>query len=334
LECNRGIAVDAMSGDNGPSVVVPAVLRAIKEYPEVELILVGDRQQLRKLLMDPLPQRLSVVHAGSVVQMHDKPSHVLRRGQNSSMSVALGLVKEDRAKACVSAGNTGALMVLGRSILRTHPGIERPAIVKLIPSLDHRCYILDLGANVDCRAEHLVQFAIMGSVLVNALDGIKEPRVALLNVGEEEIKGNEQVRLASRMLSEAGQVNYTGYVEGGALYRATSDVIVCDGFVGNIALKASEGVADMIAGKIKQCFSASLYGRFVSLLAMPMLNKISTLLDPPLHNGASLIGLQGTVVKSHGDADARGFFSAIEQAIFETDNQVPEKISRRLDELL
>jgi glycerol-3-phosphate acyltransferase PlsX len=334
LECEIIVAIDTMSGDKGPSVVVPAALRIVEDFPLVSLFLVGDQQQLTALLGYQTPPRITIIHAPAVVRMGDKPSRALRKKQDSSMAVALNLVKERRAQACVSAGNTGALMLLSRSILRTHSGVDRPAIVKLIPSLINRCYVLDLGANVDCSAEHLIQFALMGSALVQALEAKAQPRVALLNVGEEEIKGNEQVRLASRMLAESGLVNYVGYVEGGDIFKAVADVVVCDGFVGNVALKSGEGVVEMIVSMVKQAFSQNLYAKLVGWLAQPFLKKIRLILDPPRYNGASLIGLQATVIKSHGNADTRGFYSAIEQAIFEADKRVPEMINSRLDELI
>ena len=249
------------------------------------------------------------------------------------MAVALQLVKEGRAQACVSAGNTGALMLLSRSILRTHPGVDRPAIVKLIPSLTNRCYVLDLGANVDCSAEHLCQFAMMGSALVEALEGKALPRVALLNVGEEDIKGNEQVRLASRMLAESDLVNYVGYIEGGDIFKTIADVVVCDGFVGNVALKSGEGVVEMVVGLVQHSFQYNWYSRLVGFLALPVIQRVKKVLAPSRHNGASLIGLQATVIKSHGNADERGFRSAIEQAISEAKRGVPEMINARLDEI-
>lgn len=348
MDAETVVALDAMGGDKGPSIVISAALRILDNYPHVKLILVGQASKLHALLdqkpvaskwlgkkedkkEEDLP-KLTIVHAESVVAMGDKPSQVLRRKQDSSMSIALELLQNGKAQACVSAGNTGALMLLGRSIVSTHPCVDRPAIVKLIPSLSHRCYVLDLGANVDCRAQHLVQFAMMGSVLSKSLDGKKEPRVALLNVGEEEAKGSEQVRLASRLLTECDGVNYIGYVEGSDLYKAVADVIVCDGFVGNVALKSGEGLVEMILDLAGETFSKGCYARLVKLMARPLIGRLGTILDLPRHNGASLIGLRGTVVKSHGNADARAFYSAIEQAIFEAENDVPAKINQHLDQ--
>lgn len=249
------------------------------------------------------------------------------------MAVALRLVRDGEADACVSAGNTGALMMMGRSILKTYPGIERPAIVKLIPSLHSRSYVLDLGANVDTSAEHLFQFALMGSLMAAAIEGKSAPRVALLNVGEEEVKGSEQVRLAAHMLAECEILNYIGYVEGNDLFQDVADVIVCDGFVGNIALKTGEGVAQMVMEVIEQSFRTSLWGRLLGIVARPYVNAILRQIDPRRHNGASLLGLQGVVVKSHGNAGERAFRAALRQAAAEVRMRVPQKINARLDEL-
>ena len=247
------IAVDVMGGDFGPRVTVPATLQALKRHPQMSAILVGHSEaitpHLKKLTSD-IACRVEVDHADDTISMSAKPSQTLRNGQNSSMYKALQLVSEGKAKACVSAGNTGALMVLGRYILRTLPGVDRPAFVSAVPSISGHCHMLDLGANVDCSAEHLLQFAIMGSVMVRAVDRISEPKVGLLNIGQEEVKGNEQVKLASRLIEEHGSLNYIGYLEGDDLYSGKADVVVCDGFVGNIALKSSEGLARLDQSKV------------------------------------------------------------------------------------
>ena len=334
MEGSITVAIDAMSGDHGPSIVVPAALRIIEDNHLVSLILVGNESQLTALIGNQTSPRLTIAHAPTIVGMDDRPSYALRKKQDSSMAIALSLVKAGRAHACVSAGNTGALMLLSRSILRTHSGVDRPAIVKRIPSLTNSCYVLDLGANVDCSAEHLTQFAMMGSALVEALEAKSEPKVALLNVGEEDIKGNEQVRLASRMLAECELINYIGSVEGGDIFKPVADVVVCDGFVGNVALKSGEGVLEMILSTVKKAFSESWYGKFVGMLAIPVVKKLRVVLDSSSHNGASFIGLRATVVKSHGNALERGFYSAIQQAVFEAQKGVPELINARLDELI
>jgi len=282
------IAIDAMSGDDGLDIVVPAALAYLQKKSQVSLlssdnaaeanktfniILVGDQNKLEVLLLGQnnsdsssntsplleLPSNLSIVHADSVVEMDDRPSLVLRQKRDSSMAVALQLVKDGKADACVSAGNTGALMILGRAILGTYPGIDRPAITKMFPSQGGGTFVLDLGANVDSSAEHLLQFAIMGQLLAKIIKGIETPKVALLNVGGESIKGNEQVRLAASLIEESELVNYVGFAEGGDIFRSKADVIVCDGFVGNVALKSAEGAAQILLKEIKDFFKDTWY---------------------------------------------------------------------------
>lgn len=328
------IAIDAMSGDRGPAVAVSAALDAVRENEALSIILVGQQSELEAFLVEPLHPRVRIVEAVEVVRMNERPSHALRHKQHSSMAVALRLVKDGEAQGCVSAGNTGALMAFGRSLLRMYPGIERPAIVKQIPSLRGRCHVLDLGANVDASAENLYQFALMGSLMAAAINDLQEPRVALLNVGEEEIKGNEQVRLASHMLAQCESLNYIGYVEGSDLFRDVADVVVCDGFVGNIALKTGEGVATMLMELLDQAFSKTLYGRFIGWLARPTISRLLKTIDPSRHNGASLLGLQGVVIKSHGNASERAMLAAIRQAYREIQLEVPRRINEQLDELM
>lgn len=327
------LAIDAMSGDRGPEVAVAAALEAVAENEALTLILVGDQTRLKALLHSGHP-RIRIQPAADVVRMNERPSHALRHKQNASMAVALRLVRDGEAQGCVSAGNTGALMAFGRSILKMYPGIERPAITKLIPSLRGRCHVLDLGANVDATAENLYQFALMGSLMAAAVSGIAEPRVALLNVGEEEIKGNEQVRLASHMLAQCETLNYIGYVEGSDLFRDVADVVVCDGFVGNVALKTGEGVAGLLIELMEKSFQRTLYSRFVGLLARPIIGRLLAEMDPSRHNGASLLGLQGVVIKSHGNANELAMKSAIRQAVREVELEVPRRINDRLDDLL
>lgn len=326
------LAVDTMSGDQGPAVCVSATYTAVAENPSVSAVLVGRAATLEMLLASPHP-RIRIEDAPDVVLMDERPAHALRQKKASSMAVALRLVRDGDADACVSAGNTGALMMMGRSILKTYPGIERPAIVKLIPSLRSRCYVLDLGANVDTSAEHLFQFALMGSLMAAAIDGKMAPRVALLNVGEEEIKGSEQVRLAAHMLAECEALNYIGYVEGNDLFQDVADVVVCDGFVGNIALKTGEGVALLMMELIEHGFRRSRWARFMRFMARPIVDNLLRQIDPGRLNGASLLGLQGVVVKSHGNADERAFRAALRQAAAEVRMRVPQKINARLDEL-
>jgi glycerol-3-phosphate acyltransferase PlsX len=265
--------------------------------------------------------------------MDDKPAAALRGKPDSSMRVALELLRDGKVQACVSAGNTGALMALSRHVLKTLPGIDRPAMVAAIPTQKGYCQLLDLGANVDCSAEHLLQFAVMGSVAAEAL-GVARPRVALLNIGTEDIKGNQQVKLAATLLQGARGLNYVGFVEGDGLYRGEADVVVCDGFVGNILLKSSEGLATMIATRIEALFKRNVASRLVGALALPLMRRLQADLAPARHNGASFLGLQGIVVKSHGSAGVEGFQSAIARAVIEIQENLPQRLHGRLEDLL
>lgn len=325
-----------MGGDHGPSVVIPAVLRALKLYPKTHFILVGDKDVISSLLNEHHVQddeRLKIHHASQQVTMGESPAIALRTKKDSSMRVALNLVKNGSAAACVSAGNTGALMATARFVLKTIPGIERPAIVSALPTMKGHTYVLDLGANVDSSAEHLVQFAVMGSVLAELVDGKKNPTIGLLNIGSEEIKGNERVKEAARLLIET-DLNYYGFVEGDGLYRGDVDVVVCDGFVGNVALKASEGVIHMIRHFLRQSFGRNIFTKLAGLIASPVLKHFRDELDPRAYNGANLIGLQGIVIKSHGGTDEIGFANAIKIAIIEAEQDIPKHISRHLEMLL
>jgi glycerol-3-phosphate acyltransferase PlsX len=326
------IALDAMGGDAGSSVVVPAAVAAIKNNPGINITLVGDETELTAALAvagSETNSRLKIQHASQRVEMDDLPSNALRNKKNSSMRVALNLVKEGHANACVSAGNTGALMATSRFVLKMLPGIDRPAICTALPSVTSHTLMLDLGANVDCDAEHLLQFAIMGSVLAEAVDGTKNPRVGLLNIGEEEMKGNEQVKEAAHLLS-GSMLNYAGYAEGDDIYKGGFDIIVCDGFVGNVSLKTSEGVAKMISAFLKQEFKRNIFTRLAGLVALPVLKALRKRIDPRVYNGASLLGLRGIVIKSHGGADAFAFENAIKVAILEVREDVPQRITAQL----
>ena len=327
------IALDAMGGDSGSAVVVPAAIEAITQHTDASIILVGDETELTKALKTAgagkHSSRLTIHHASQQVEMDELPSNALRGKKDSSMRVALNLVKDGTADACVSAGNTGALMATSRFVLKMLPGIDRPAICTSLPSIKSHTWMLDLGANVDCNAEHLFQFALMGSVLAEAVDGNSQPRIGLLNIGEEEIKGNEQVKEAAKLLSE-NIPNYAGYAEGDDIYKGGFDVIVCDGFVGNVSLKTSEGVAKMIAAFIKQEFSKNILTRLAALVAMPVLKAFRSRIDPRSYNGASLLGLRGIVIKSHGSADAYAFANAIKVAILEVREDVPQRITAQL----
>nr|WP_320135043.1 phosphate acyltransferase PlsX [uncultured Amphritea sp.] len=333
------IAVDAMGGDFGPRVVIPASVDALKRHPYLTLQVIGQQdilipllnQALAKCSDKTLSSRISVINAEKVIACDERPSYALRKRRDTSMYRAIVQVAEGQAQACVSAGNTGALMALGRFTLKMLPGIDRPAIITAIPSVDGVSYMLDLGANVDCSAEHLLQFAIMGSVMTSAVEGIAAPRVGLLNVGAEEIKGNEQVKLASRLIREHGGLNYHGFIEGGDIFTGKVDVVVCDGFVGNIALKSSEGVARLIGQQLKRSFSRSWRRKLMAWLAKPVLEEIRAHIDPARRNGASLLGLQGIVVKSHGSANRECFGYAIDQAVAEVIMDVPGSINRQLE---
>ena len=330
------IALDAMGGDHGPSIVVPAALSALRENSDLRLILVGRSEVLEAELKQhggAVSEQLTIHHASEVVGMGDLPSVALRNRKDSSMRVAINLVKSGEADACVSAGNTGALMATARFVLKMLPGVDRPAIITALPTVTGHTHVLDLGANVDSSAENLFEFAVMGSVLVSAIDGIERPTVGLLNIGEEEIKGNERVKEAARLLA-ASDLNYVGYVEGDGIYLGGADVIVCDGFVGNVALKSSEGVAKMITRFMRQGFQRNLVTRLAGLVALPVLRTLRDRIDPRKYNGASLVGLQGIVIKSHGGADSIAFANAIRVAVVETRNQVPQRINKQLEVLL
>ena len=326
-----------MGGDRGPAVTVPASLSALKEHPDLRLILVGDQPTLLRELAQrggAVGQRLTVRHASQQVAMHELPSQALRTKKDSSMRVAINLVKEGAAAACVSAGNTGALMATARYVLKTLPGVERPAIICALPTMRGHTHMLDLGANVDSTPEHLFQFAVMGSVLTSAVNNIERPTVGLLNIGEEEIKGNEGVKEAARLFAESGIINYAGFVEGDDIYKGTVDVVVCDGFVGNVALKTSEGVARMITHFLREEFTRTPLTKLIALLAKPVLRGFRHRIDPRRYNGASLIGLQGIVVKSHGSADEVAFANAIKEAVIEVQKNVPQRIGSQLETLL
>ena len=330
------IALDAMGGDHGPTEIIPAALHVLKKHSKLHLVLVGQEEGLLKILAEnnAIPnERISIQHASEMVEMHESPSRALRRKKDSSMRVAINMVQNGKAQACVSAGNTGALMAISRFVLKMLPGIDRPAICSTMPALERHTHLLDLGANVDSSSEQLLQFAVMGSELASAAENLEAPTIALLNIGSEEIKGNDRVKLAATLLAES-HLNYVGFAEGTDIYSGKFDVIVCDGFVGNIALKASEGVVGLMNQHAKDAFQKSFYGRLAALVTMPVLRDIRRKLDPRRYNGASLLGLRGIVVKSHGSADKVSFAHAIEEAIVEVEKNVPDRINVRLEKLL
>jgi len=328
------IALDAMGGDFGPQVVVPAALRFLEHDSDTRLILVGGCDAIKAHLGgQSQSERLDCHAASQVVEMDDLPSKALRGKKDSSMRVAIDLVKHGEAQAAVSAGNTGALMATAKFVLKTLPRVGRPAIITAIPTVRGFTWMLDLGANVDCTAENLFQFAVMGSELVSAVEGIRRPKVGLLNIGQEEIKGNEQVKQAHELIA-ASSLNYAGYVEGDEIYLGDLDLVVCDGFVGNVALKTSEGLAKMVRHVLEQQFRRNWYTKVAALLAMPVMSHFRRTMDPRRYNGASLLGLRGIVVKSHGGADVLAFENAIQIARKEVRADVPNRISRQVQEQL
>jgi glycerol-3-phosphate acyltransferase PlsX len=326
------VAVDAMSGDHGHRIAVDAAIAALHEHPSLHLLLVGDEKVLHASLQQHHARqssRLRIHHASEVVLMDELPSRALRNKKDSSMRVAIDLVKEGRAHAAVSAGNTGALMATSRFVLKMLHGIERPAIITAIPSLHGHTHVLDLGANTECTAEQLFQFAVMGCALVTAVDGDARPRVALLNIGEEEMKGNETIKQAAALIANSG-LNYVGFVEGDGMFLQDVDVVVCDGFAGNVALKSAEGAIKLVRHVMKQEFTRSGMAKARAFAAKPVLENFAKRIDPRGYNGAALLGLQGTVIKSHGSADAFAFARAIGIAIKEVEQAVPTRISELL----
>jgi phosphate acyltransferase len=328
-----------MGGDYGLPVTVPAALDSLGQHPDLNIILVGDKPSIEKILAahpNPHTDRLRIQHASELVEMDESPAGALRHKKDSSMRVAINLVKSGEAHAAISAGNTGALMAIARFVLKTLPGIDRPAIVVAMPTAKGIVQMLDLGANVDCTPNQLFQFAIMGSELVTQASLMNSPRVALLNVGKEEIKGNELVKQAHAILSQARspEFNYTGFIEADQIYSGDADVVVCDGFVGNIALKSIEGVAHVIGHFIKLEFNRNWFTKFCGLLSSPILRRAAKRIDPRGYNGASLLGINGIVLKSHGGADRISMCHAIDQAILQIQKDIPSHIKDRVAALV
>lgn len=324
-----------MGGDHGLSVTVPGALAALRAHSDLHLILTGQQEILHAALARHGKYdhaRLTIQNATEVVGMDEPPAQALRGKKDSSMRVAINQVKNGNAQAVVSCGNTGALMATARFVLKTLPGIDRPAIIKAFPTMHGQVHLLDLGANVDSSPEQILQFGIMGSLLVGAVEHKERPRVALLNVGVEDIKGSEVVKKADELFRQSG-LNYQGYVEGDQIYHGKMDVIVCDGFVGNVALKTSEGLARMIAQILREEFGKNIYSKLAALAALPVLNALRRRLDTRQYNGASLVGLNGIVIKSHGGADALSIRNAIDAAVREVSTQVPQLIGQRLASL-
>lgn len=327
------IALDAMGGDHGPRVTVGAAKQALEEIPGIELVLVGDEAQLASELekLELVKEhRIRIHHASEVVDMDDLPVIALKKKKDSSMRVAINLVKEGSVQACVSAGNTGALMATSKFVLKTIRGISRPAICTILPGINGHTHMLDLGANLECTPENLAEFALMGSVLAQSVEGIDNPSIGLLNVGSEAVKGNESVKKASQLISES-RLNYYGFVEGDDIYKGTVNVIVTDGFVGNVSLKTGEGLAALVNHVLHNEFKRNWLTKLAAMCALPVLTSLRRKLDPRSYNGASLLGLNGIVVKSHGSADTSSFFNAIKIASIEIENDVPQRISRAIE---
>ena len=326
---NKVIALDAMGGDHGPSVTVPAAKKALKEISGLSLVLVGDetalKNEMRRIGVENEP-RLAIRHATEIVGMDELPALALKKKKDSSMRVAINLVKDGSVQACVSAGNTGALMATGKFVLKMIPGISRPAICTMLPSMNGKTHMLDLGANLECTPENLCEFAVMGSILAQSVEGVESPSVGLLNIGSEEMKGSGIIKKASQLISETG-INYKGFVEGDDIYKGTVDVVVTDGFVGNVSLKTGEGLASLVSVVLKQEFKRNLLTKIAAIVAYPVLQSVRRILDPRRYNGASLLGLNGIVIKSHGGADTSSYLNAIKIASIEIDNEVPNRIS-------
>ena len=326
------IAVDAMGGDHGPSVTVPASLDFLASQPDAELLLVGLKESLERELARARAAgkaRITVVPATQVVAMDEDVRTAIRTKKDSSMRVAIDLVKEGRAHACVSAGNTGALMGTAKFVLKTLPGIDRPAICAVLPTRKGQVYALDLGANADCTPEHLLQFAIMGATLMSVLEGKDRPTVGLLNIGSEEMKGNDVVKKAGELLRQS-PLNFHGNVEGDDIYKGTTDVVVCDGFAGNVALKTSEGLAKMLGDFLKEEYMRSPLTKLAAFVSMPVIKRFRDRVDHRRYNGAALLGLRGIVVKSHGSADRLAFATALGRAHSEASHGLNERIGAEI----
>ena len=323
------VAVDCMGGDHGPGVTVRAALDFIRKHEDVRVILVGIEGKIRPFLSADANPRIVVRHTSEIVEMDESPALAIRTKKDSSMRVALDLVKSGEADACVSAGNTGALMAISRFVLKMLPGIDRPAICAVLPTVTGHVHVLDLGANVDCTPEHLLQFGIMGASLVGAIEHKDRPTIGILNIGEEDIKGNDVVKRATELLKGSG-LNFVGNVEGDGVFKGNVEVVVCDGFVGNVALKVSEGLAQMLATFLRQEFKRNVFTKLAALIALPVLKHFKRRVDHRRYNGASLLGLKGIVLKSHGSADAFSFCNALERAADTVRSGVLARITERV----
>ena len=332
------IALDIMGGDHGPPVILSAAVKAIQLHSDVHFVLCGDEEIISsslQLLTNVERSRVTIKHCSQVVEMGEAPTSALRNKKDSSMRRVIELVESGEADACVSAGNTGALLTLSFYLLKTLSGIDRPALINMMPTTGHHnVFLLDLGANVNCTPEILFQYGVMGSVLAQEVAGIASPRVALLNVGEEDIKGNAQVKSADQLFKDAPGINYIGYVEGDDIFTDHADVVVTDGFTGNVALKSSEGLAKLVINEVKRQSQKNFYTRLLAKIAFPLLKSIYNSVNPDQYNGASLIGLRGIVIKSHGNAQKDAFYYAIVQAMKEAKMHLPEKIKTKIETVL
>jgi glycerol-3-phosphate acyltransferase PlsX len=323
------IAIDAMGGDHGPPVTVGAARLALDEFPGLELVLVGDQKLLqaeaeKNGIADN--SRIRIHHASEVVGMDEGPVQALKKKKDSSMRVAINLVADGSVQACVSAGNTGALMATSKFVLKTIRGISRPAICTALPGINGHTHMLDLGANLECEAENLAEFALMGSVLAQSVEGIENPSIGLLNIGSEAVKGSDLIKRASQLIAASG-LNYHGFVEGDDIFKSTVNVVVTDGFVGNVSLKTGEGLATLFSHVLQAEFKRNWLTKLAALCALPVLNAVRRRLDHRRYNGASLLGLNGIVIKSHGSADVSAYLNAIRIASIEIEKDVPQRIS-------
>ena len=322
------IALDVMSGDNGPSPALSGAIKSLKKLPDLRINLIGDEKDISPFLNtvdSSILDRVEVTHTNEYIKMDEDILTAIRNKKNSSMRIAINCVKNNKANACVSAGNTGALMSLSKIILKTIQGIDRPAICTSLPTKKKYMQVLDLGANIECNAENLFQFAVMGASVVQSLEISSNPRVGLLNIGSEDFKGKDEIKLAAEMLNDSN-INYIGFVEGNGMFSGDYDVIVTDGFTGNIALKSIEGVAGMIKHFIKSEFEKNFYNKLSAVLSIPVMKGVKKKMDPRVYNGASFLGLNGIVVKSHGSADGFSYSNAIQTAYYESKNNLLDKI--------
>lgn len=325
-----------MGGEGGISVTLPAAAQALQTNSQLQCYLVGDKNRMAAfipLFSESDRERIEIIHTEAVISDEDKPGNVLRSGKQSSMYKSVELVKNGAASAMVSAGNTGALLMLGRHLLKTIPGIQKPALVATIPGASRQCYLLDVGANLECDSQQLFEFAVMGAVMAESLIG-EQARVGLLNIGSEHYKGTNEVQAAAALLSACPSLNYVGFIEANALFQGNADVIVCDGFVGNVTIKCSAGVANVVKGLVSEHLKRNWFGRFATLFSASLLSSLSQQIDPHRFNGASLLGLQGSIIKSHGNATIEGFAYAIKQAIAEIENAVPQLIAKKVANIL